>query len=59
MRISDKALRELETLLRNDYPDMDLNDGKLREIAINLLRNVKLVFGGTNLSNGNLYDDQS
>ena len=45
MKVSDKALEELAVLLREDYPDMELTENKLREIAINLLQAIKTVYG--------------
>lgn len=45
MKVSDKALEELAVLLKKDYPDMELTENKLREIAINLLQTIKTVYG--------------
>ena len=54
MKISLEGLQELKTLLHEDYPNTEFTDDELLEIALNLLRNVKLVYGDT-LSNHNIY----
>lgn len=47
MKISNQALAELRILLRADYPDTEFSDAELLEIALNLLQNVKLVYGNS------------
>ena len=42
MKVSDKALEELAVLLRKDYPDMELTENKLREIAISHFITIKI-----------------
>lgn len=45
MKLSDTALITLRQYLQEDYPDMEITDDLLQEIAVNLVRATVILFG--------------
>lgn len=44
MRLSDEALKEFETLWRQDNPDEEIDKERLREIATRVMHAVELTY---------------
>lgn len=44
MKVTEEALKELEALLREEYPNKKFTQEQLLEIATRLLRAVELVY---------------
>ncbi len=47
MKLTDEALKELETLLRQDYPNHTFTSQELLEIGNRLIRAVELIYRPT------------
>ena len=47
MKLTDEALKELETLLRGDYPNHTFTSQQLLEIGNRLIRGVELIYRPT------------